>query len=124
MDMLTTLFQQEHIITVPTVLDDETGNSLEVNLTLSFYSHSLQALCVCERGSIDMIIAKLAYIGVGSLVGSVNVIGLETCKYKAITEDIEAPIETKEDEKMFLEVASQIRVEQIVEIIEVASILL
>ena len=67
-----------------------------------------------------MIVAKLAYIGVGSLVGSVNVIGLETCKYKAIEEDIEAgPVETKEDEKMFLEVASQIRVEQIVEIIEV-----
>lgn len=70
-----------------------------------------------------MIVAKLAYIGVGSLVGSVNVIGLETCKYKAIEEDIEAgPVETKEDEKMFLEVASQIRVEQIVEIIEVTVI--
>ena len=30
MDMLTTLHQQEHIITLPTLLDDETGNSLEV----------------------------------------------------------------------------------------------
>jgi hypothetical protein len=41
-----------------------------------------QALCICEKGpNIDMIIAKLSHIGVGSLVGSINVIGLESSKF-------------------------------------------
>lgn len=40
-----------------------------------------QAMCICEKESIDEVIARLAFFGVGNLVGSINVLSLESTKF-------------------------------------------
>jgi hypothetical protein len=102
---------------------------------------------VCERDKIDIVIASLAYYGVGNILGSVNVLNLETSKFtkplrffdeEETSEmkemeikpvDVEMGLQSSNDlneednrnmeKKIFMEVASQMRVEQVVEQIEV-----
>ena len=98
-------------------------------------------MVICEKGrSVDMVMAKLTHIGIGSLVGSINVVGLESSKFykppKDDTVDLPHDIEANRStvlshhgihdseaakRKLFLDVASKIRVEQVVEIIEVSA---
>jgi hypothetical protein len=156
-EALETLRKQEYISTAPTYVEDQSGRNLQVSF-------------VCERGDVDVVIAHLAHIGVGTLVGNVNVMSLESSKfYRKTAEELReelrvakqaeqaeneaeggedkvqegeskegagAPVgeaegkggeEKEEDDrdkaakKIFLEAASQIRVEQIVEQIEVSA---
>lgn len=105
-----------------------------------------QATCICEQSSVDMVLARLSHCGVGNIVGSVNVVSLEGSMFSKASMDLfkeeqiaVSPIGgidtkaestkflTKEEEeaaaeekRMFLEAASQIRVEQVVEQIKVS----
>eukprot|EP00602_Paraphysomonas_sp_CaronLab_P002994 CAMPEP_0185032222 /NCGR_PEP_ID=MMETSP1103-20130426/20149_1 /TAXON_ID=36769 /ORGANISM="Paraphysomonas bandaiensis, Strain Caron Lab Isolate" /LENGTH=662 /DNA_ID=CAMNT_0027568037 /DNA_START=53 /DNA_END=2041 /DNA_ORIENTATION=+ len=127
MQTLDTLYKQDYICTVPTIVTDQGGNSLQV-------------MFVCEKGvDVDMVMAHLGHIGVGSLVGNVDILPLESCKFykrpvdTAKTEEAkrdaqsdsvdsedekekeEKAAEAEKEKKLFMEAASQIRVEQIVE---------
>ena len=120
-------------------------------------------MCICEKENVDTVIARLAFYGVGNLVGSINVLSLESSKFfrpppklvaplaipgmsekdnenneteteaggqeadpdsleaaaaAAAQEEAEAEA-TRKKKIMIGEAASQIRVEQVVETIEV-----
>lgn len=116
----------------------------------------MKAMCICERDSVDMVMARLAFYGVGNLVGSISVLSLESSKFfrppkpvtipsapsnvsnqvtdeevgggegKTAMETAAAAAAAAEEAElaqkkktMIGEVASQIRVEQVVESIEV-----
>lgn len=92
-------------------------------------------MCICGRESIDQVIARMAFFGVGNLVGSINVLSLESTKFyrPLVTKDTKEPSSTSTDaaqdadmaeqvqrkKKIINEAASQIRVEQVVESIKV-----
>lgn len=62
------MFGEYLICARPTLVEDESGNSL-------------QAMCICERDGVDQVMARLAYYGVGNIVGSINVLSLESSKF-------------------------------------------
>jgi hypothetical protein len=101
-----------------------------------------QAVCVCDKDSIDMVMGRLAHCGVGNICGSINILSLDTSMYsKAATDMLKDDVpanatgdaedahedgessssdeEEAEQRKMFRETASQLRVEQVVEKIRV-----
>lgn len=110
-------------------------------------------MCICERDGVDLVMARLAFYGVGNIVGSINVLALESSKFfrppKPVSSApsnvstaagdlesadglaaVEAAAAAAEEAEaahkkrtMIGEVASQIRVEQVVESIEVRNIL-
>ena len=107
----------------------------------------IQALCVCDNTSIDMVLGRLAHCGVGNIIGSVNVVSLESSMFSKASTDMlkeDLPIAgtedstgidgmnvlSKDDEsddeeeqrKLFMETASQLRVEQVVEQIKVGQL--
>lgn len=68
-EVLQNLFDEEYICTKATIFDDVSDNSI-------------QAMFICNEGeNADMVITRLAHVGIGSLVGSVNVVSLETSKF-------------------------------------------
>lgn len=58
---------------------------LEFNECIRFGLH-IQASLLCEQGnSVDVVMAQLHHIGVGSLVGSVSVLAVESCSFHTPT---------------------------------------
>lgn len=100
-------------------------------------------MCLCEKDSVDMVMGRLAHCGVGNIIGSVNVVSLDTSMFSKASADLlkeEMPCsgsaenpaghntsqitheEEEEEEdrrKMFMDTASKLRVEQVVEQIKV-----
>ena len=121
-------------------------------------------MCICEKENVDTVIARLAFYGVGNLVGSINVLSLESSKFFRPPPKVVAPLAipgvnekdnenneteaggqeadpdsleaaaaaaaqeeaeaeaTRKKKIMIGEAASQIRVEQVVETIEVTAL--
>lgn len=99
---------------------------------------------MCDNASIDMVLGRLAHCGVGNIIGSVNVVSLESSMFSkaatdmlkedlpvlgtedsagiegmnALSKDDDSDAE-EEQRKLFMETASQLRVEQVVEQIKV-----
>ena len=86
------MHREEYLSTRPTIVQDETGNSI-------------QAMCVCERMDVDIVIARLAYYGVGNIVGSINVLNLEAAKFLA------RPTKSKEEQQLQVEVQLHVQVQ-------------
>ena len=139
-EVLQSLFNEEYICTKATIFDDVSDNAI-------------QAMFICNEGeNADMVITRLAHVGIGSLVGSVNVVSLETSKFykrpppptpaadekadllnpntKSESATLEEEDKDSEEEerqaqerKLFLAAASRIRVEQIVETITAGAVM-
>ena len=55
-------------------------------------------MCIVEREMVDQVIARLAYYGVGNLVGSINVLTLESSKFFRAVRPPPPPPATKDGE--------------------------
>jgi hypothetical protein len=103
MPTLDSLYNNDYISTRPDIDENDKVNTMKI-------------MFVCESGaSVDMVIGRLGHIGVGTLVGSVNVIALESSKFSKKTDEINEEVdnhipmnpdeideqEEEEEDKMF-----------------------